>query len=172
MHSSNQNRGRFSGPVSQDICCICLHDFNLYVEGDLVLRRPMHLCNGIWGFQYFSWGCFFDAFPSCGLLGFPSTGRLQNTYDILSIFLLYQCMAWRVPLTSPRLARQENPKHEHWKATRHSGDLKATGSYGVTFQRGKGSGLVVHADANYAPTETRRKYVSGVAAMCGGAAIQ
>ena len=43
---------------------------------------------------------------------------------------------------------------------------------GVTFQRGSDLDLVVYADAAYAPKETKKKYVSGGAVMCGGAAIQ
>ena len=31
---------------------------------------------------------------------------------------------------------------------------------------------MVYADAAYAPRDTRKKYVSGAAVMCGGAAIQ
>ena len=42
----------------------------------------------------------------------------------------------------------------------------------MTFQRGSGLELVVYADVVYAPKETKRKYISGGAVMCGGADIQ
>ena len=50
--------------------------------------------------------------------------------------------------------------------------MKVTSSYGVTFQRGGGLELMIYADAGYAPKDTKRKDVSGVAVMCGGAPIQ
>ena len=65
------------------------------------------------------------------------------------------------------------PEHKHWKATRGILEyLKVMSGYGVTFQRGSGLELVVYADVVYAPKETKRKYISGGAVMCGGAAIQ
>jgi len=64
-------------------------------------------------------------------------------------------------------------KHKHWKAARGILEyLKVTSGYGVTFQRGSGLELMVYADAAYAPKDTKRKSVSGVAVMCGGTAIQ
>ena len=50
--------------------------------------------------------------------------------------------------------------------------MKVTTGYGITFQRGSGPELMVYADAAYAPKDRKRKSVSGVAVMCGGAAIQ
>ena len=47
------------------------------------------------------------------------------------------------------------PKQKQWKAARGIFEyLNASSSYGVTFQRGNGLELVVHADAAYAPKET------------------
>ena len=46
-------------------------------------------------------------------------------------------------------------------------------SYGDLFQWGNGLEPIVHADAAYyAPKDTKRKSVSGIAVMCGGAAIK
>ena len=65
------------------------------------------------------------------------------------------------------------PKLKHWEAARGIlGYLKVTNGYGITFQRGSSLELMVYADAAYAPKDTKRKSVSGVAVMCGGAAIQ
>ena len=65
------------------------------------------------------------------------------------------------------------PKLKHWKAARGVLEyLKVTSSYGITFQRGSGLELMVYADAVYAPKDTKKKSVPGVAVMCGGAAIQ
>ena len=47
-----------------------------------------------------------------------------------------------------------------------------TSSYGVTFQRASGLELMVYADTPYAPKVTKRKSVSGVAVMLGGAVTQ
>ena len=65
------------------------------------------------------------------------------------------------------------PKLKHWEAARGILEyLKVTSSYGITFQRGSGLELMVYADAVYAPKDTKKKSVPGVAVMCGGAAIQ
>ena len=65
------------------------------------------------------------------------------------------------------------PNLKHWLAARGILEyLKAKSSYGVTFQRGSGSDLVIYAGASYAPRDTRRKPVSGAAVMCQGATIQ
>ena len=67
----------------------------------------------------------------------------------------------------------QNPTLKHSEAARGIQEyLDATNSYGVTFQGGSGVELVVYADADYAPKETKRKSVSGEAVMCGGTAIQ
>ena len=65
------------------------------------------------------------------------------------------------------------PKLKHWKAARGILEyLETASTYGVAFQRGSGLELVVYTDAAYAPKDTKGKSVSGVAVMCGGAAIQ
>ena len=65
------------------------------------------------------------------------------------------------------------PKLKHWEAAGGILEyLKVTSGYGITFQRGSGLQLMVYADAAYAPKDTKRKSVSGVAVMCGGTAIQ
>ena len=65
------------------------------------------------------------------------------------------------------------PKQKYWKVARGILEyLNASSSYGVTFERGSGLNLVFYADATHAPKENKRKYVSGGAVMCGGAAIQ
>ena len=64
-------------------------------------------------------------------------------------------------------------KLKHWEAARGILEyLKVTSGYDITFQRSSGLELMVYADAVYAPKDTKKKSVPGVAVMCGGAAIQ
>ena len=60
-----------------------------------------------------------------------------------------------------------------WEAARGTLEyLKVTSGYGIPFQRGSGLEPMVCADAAYAPKDTTRKSISGVAVICGGTVIQ
>ena len=67
------------------------------------------------------------------------------------------------------------PRTIHWKAALGILEyINGTSEYGITFQRGTLSGILleeVFADADYASKGTDRRSVSGRVIMCGGASV-
>ena len=67
-----------------------------------------------------------------------------------------------------------SPKLVHWKAALHILQyIRLTNGYGITFQRGMGSGvdLELYVDSDFASRDINRRSVSGGVVMCAGACV-
>ena len=67
-----------------------------------------------------------------------------------------------------------SPKLVHWKAALHILQyIRLTNGYGITFQRGMGSGvdLELYVDSDFASRDTNRRSVSGGVVVCAGACV-